>query len=64
MAATSRGEATLEGRRSKLDTIDDAIDAGLAYVTEDRKTLGLILNEDIKHNITLANLDRRRPSAA
>jgi putative multiple sugar transport system ATP-binding protein len=50
------GEATLDGRPVKLDTIDDAIDAGLAYVTEDRKMLGLILNEDIKHNITLAKL--------
>ena len=50
------GAATLEGRAVKLDTIDDAIDAGLAYVTEDRKMLGLILNEDIKHNITLSRL--------
>jgi putative multiple sugar transport system ATP-binding protein len=50
------GVATLEGRAVKLDTVDDAIDAGLAYVTEDRKTLGLILGEDIMHNITLANL--------
>ena len=41
---------------------------GIAYVTEDRKTYGLILIDDIKHNITLANLpgvsparrDRRR----
>ena len=51
------GVATLDGKPVKLDTIDDAIDAGLAYVTEDRKTLGLILNEDIKHNITLARLE-------
>ena len=29
---------------------------GIAYVTEDRKTYGLILIDDIKHNITLANL--------
>jgi putative multiple sugar transport system ATP-binding protein len=50
------GSATLEGRAVKLDTIDDAIAAGLAYVTEDRKTLGLILGEGIMHNITLANL--------
>ena len=50
------GTATLEGKALTLDTIDDAIASGLAYVTEDRKTLGLILNEDIKHNITLANL--------
>ena len=30
--------------------------AGIAYVTEDRKTLGLVLSEDIKSNVTLANL--------
>jgi putative multiple sugar transport system ATP-binding protein len=30
--------------------------AGLAYVTEDRKTYGLILIDHIKHNVTLANL--------
>ena len=29
---------------------------GIAYVTEDRKSYGLILNDDIKHNVTLANL--------
>ncbi len=33
-----------------------AIAAGLAYVTEDRKALGLILDEPILRNITLANL--------
>ena len=33
---------------------------GLAYVTEDRKHLGLILNDDIRKNVTLANLHRRR----
>jgi putative multiple sugar transport system ATP-binding protein len=30
--------------------------AGLAYVTEDRKTYGLVLIDHIKHNVTLANL--------
>jgi putative multiple sugar transport system ATP-binding protein len=34
----------------------DAIAEGLAYVTEDRKGDGLILIQDIKQNITLANL--------
>ena len=33
-----------------------AVDAGLAYVTEDRKSLGLILEDHVTHNITLANL--------
>ena len=43
-------------RRSTSRPIQKAVAAGLAYVTEDRKTLGLVLNEDIKNNITLANL--------
>jgi putative multiple sugar transport system ATP-binding protein len=36
--------------------VPKAIRAGLAYVTEDRKELGLILDEPITRNITLANL--------
>jgi len=34
----------------------DAIKASIAYVTEDRKGNGLILIDDVKHNISLANL--------
>ena len=30
---------------------------GLAYVTEDRKVLGLVLTEEVRTNITLANLE-------
>jgi len=52
-----RGKATLEGKTLDLSTIQKAIDAGLAYVTEDRKTLGLILTEDVARNITLAHLE-------
>jgi putative multiple sugar transport system ATP-binding protein len=33
-----------------------AINAGIAYVSEDRKSKGLILIQDVKQNITLANL--------
>ena len=50
------GKVTLNGRTLDLSTIQKAIDSGLAYVTEDRKTLGLVLIEEIKTNITLANL--------
>ncbi|RXT56991.1 hypothetical protein B6S44_00635 [Bosea sp. Tri-44] len=48
--------ATLEGREVDLSTVRRAIDAGLAYVTEDREELGLILAEDIRKNMALANL--------
>ena len=51
-----RGKAILEGKTIDVSDIDRAIEAGLAYVTEDRKTLGLVLTEEIKTNITLANL--------
>ncbi|MDF2557277.1 MAG: transporter ATP-binding protein [Bacillales bacterium] len=36
----------------------NAIDAGIAYVTEDRKGDGLILIQDIKNNITISNLSK------
>ena len=51
------GEALMDGARDRrLSSIQKAVAAGIAYVTEDRKTLGLVLNEDIKNNVTLANL--------
>jgi putative multiple sugar transport system ATP-binding protein len=50
------GTALMEGKTVDLSTIPRAQAAGLAYVTEDRKTLGLVLEEPIKTNITLANL--------
>lgn len=51
------GEVSMRGKPVDLSTVDRAITAGLAYVTEDRKTLGLILDETIRSNTVLANLD-------
>lgn len=50
------GTALLQGREIDVSDVGKAITAGLAYVTEDRKSLGLILEEDIATNMTLANL--------
>ncbi len=50
------GRAFMQEREIDLSSIQRAVKSGLAYVTEDRKSLGLILNEDIKNNVTLANL--------
>jgi putative multiple sugar transport system ATP-binding protein len=50
------GQAFMQGREIDLGSIQKAVAGGLAYLTEDRKGLGLILGEDIKSNITLANL--------
>jgi putative multiple sugar transport system ATP-binding protein len=51
------GEVLMHGKPVDVSTIPRAIDAGLAYVTEDRKHLGLVLNNNIMHNTTLANLN-------
>src|SRR3954465_948672 len=55
------GRVQLEGRDVNLSSVPAAIDAGLAYVTEDRKQLGLILGDDIRKNITLASLSQVAP---
>ncbi len=51
------GEVYMRGKPVDVSTIPKAIDAGLAYVTEDRKHLGLVLMNNIKQNTTLSNLE-------
>lgn len=50
------GEMYIGGKQHHFSLPEDAIRAGMAYVTEDRKGDGLILIQDVKQNITLANL--------
>lgn len=52
------GQIYKDGKEIHLSDVNQAIEQGIAYVTEDRKQYGLILNDDIKTNITLANLKK------
>ena len=52
------GEVYINGEKVNLRTPEEAIHHGLAYVTEDRKTNGLILDESIRFNTTLARMDK------
>ena len=52
------GEMQLQGETVNFRHPKQAIDAGLAYVTEDRKGNGLILIQDVRENITIANLKK------
>ena len=52
------GQLFKEDKEIHLKDVSDAIKHGLAYVTEDRKTAGLVLIDDIKRNISLANLKK------
>ena len=50
------GQVFMNGKEVKLNTVQEAIDNKLAYVTEDRKGNGLILSKSIKMNTSLANM--------
>ncbi|NUM44608.1 MAG: ATP-binding cassette domain-containing protein [Anaerolineales bacterium] len=50
------GDLVIKGDKKTFHHPRQAIQAGMAYVTEDRKGDGLILIQDVKQNITLANL--------
>lgn len=51
-------EVVVEGRRVDLDSPASAIREGIGFVTEDRKRFGLILDQTILDNMTLAGLKR------
>lgn len=51
-----QGELYINGEAVKINSVKEAIDHKLAYVTEDRKGNGLILSNPITVNTTLANL--------
>jgi putative multiple sugar transport system ATP-binding protein len=50
------GDVYLHGKKVDTSTVQKAINNRIAYVTEDRKGYGLVLDETIAWNTTLANL--------
>ncbi|MFD0273634.1 multiple monosaccharide ABC transporter ATP-binding protein [Kitasatospora sp. NPDC127111] len=52
------GRVRLHGREIRTRTVPEAIGHGIAYVTEDRKQLGLNLIDDISRNISLSALGK------
>ncbi len=53
----STGEVLLNGVKLDIKSPKDAIDSGIALLTEDRKALGLFLNESISFNTTISSLE-------
>ncbi|TKC18383.1 sugar ABC transporter ATP-binding protein [Robertmurraya kyonggiensis] len=51
-----QGDLVWDGKSIVFKHPSEAIEAGIAYVTEDRKGDGLFLGQDIKNNISAANL--------
>ncbi|MDT4761778.1 multiple monosaccharide ABC transporter ATP-binding protein [Sphaerochaeta sp. PS] len=52
------GSLFLNGKEVVLNSVKDAIEHHLAYVTEDRKGNGLILSNPIRENTTLSKLEK------
>jgi putative multiple sugar transport system ATP-binding protein len=52
------GRLFVHGREVRARSVAEAIDAGIAYATEDRKRYGLNLIEDIRRNISSAALQK------
>ena len=54
----SEGELKINGKHYKFKSPHEAIASGLGYISEDRKSLGLVLIQDIKTNITHSSLEK------
>ena len=52
------GQEFINGKEVHLKNEQDAIAHGLAYVTEDRKTNGLVLSDTIARNTTMAKMNK------
>ncbi len=53
-----RGSIRLDGRSVTFGTVGESQDAGIVYLSEDRKGKGLLLDRNLKVNLTLASLPR------
>ena len=58
LTPADHGEVLLRGKQVNIRNAAHAIESGIAYVPEDRRRHGVILDLAISANITLASLDR------
>lgn len=52
-----KGEIFIKGKKVSINSPQDAIKKGLAFITEDRKLTGLFLPHSVKDNMIAANID-------
>ena len=52
------GEIKLDGKSVSISSPADAIRQGIGFVTEDRKRFGLVIDQTVRNNMTLAALKR------
>ncbi|WP_379133205.1 xylose ABC transporter ATP-binding protein [Paenibacillus sp. sgz500958] len=54
----AEGEVRIEGKPVRIRSVADAIQAGIALVSEDRKRQGLVMGMDVKRNTTMAAMGK------
>jgi simple sugar transport system ATP-binding protein len=52
------GQILLNGEVVHLASNKDAIDRGISYVPEDRLSLGLVMNQSVRHNVVLTMIEK------
>lgn len=60
LALADSGTVEINGQEVFIKLARDAVNAGIGYVSEDRKGLGFIPELSVKHNVTLASLPEHR----
>ncbi|MFJ5621600.1 sugar ABC transporter ATP-binding protein [Peribacillus loiseleuriae] len=50
------GKVFIDGKEIRIKSPRDAIDSGIAFITEDRKSEGLLLDQPLDFNIAMANM--------
>ena len=54
---SKEGKIYVEGRQVEIRSPQDAVNSGIALITEDRQKTGLALELPLRANVTLANMD-------
>lgn len=54
----AEGDVRIEGKTVRIRSVAEAIKAGIALVTEDRKRQGLVMGMDVKRNTTMAAMGK------
>ncbi|USK52728.1 sugar ABC transporter ATP-binding protein [Cytobacillus solani] len=52
------GKLFIDGKETKIKSPYDAIKAGIGFITEDRKSEGLVLDLSVRENFSLTNLNK------
>lgn len=55
---TESGEVHIRGKKVNIRQPSDAVNEGIAYLSEDRKQFGLMVDMDVKENIMISSLKR------